>query len=181
MTSPGKYLVDLAKHLETDLAACNRSVSCVDLTYGSSVIAPQLKSNCSLQVDVGPDQNPFRAIDVTDGSIYYGRKQGCVRGWRFQGVVRVTGAYEMAKEDCCHEHTAFTYEFTNTLAIVSESMAVWLEDQDDGESVQTEYVSSYNGGAITVAMMFSMRVCMPSCDVLLEEEAEMLGELNGLK
>lgn len=183
MTSPGKYLVLLAEHLEADLAACNRSVSCVDLAYGSSVAPPELHDDCLLKVDVGPDQNPFRAIDTLNGDILYTRKASgtCSRGWRFGGVVRVTGPYSMDPNDCCHEHTKFTYEFTNTLAIVSESVFVWLEDQADGESVQTEFVTSYNGGAVTVAINFSMRICMPSCEELLEEERQMLGELDGLK
>lgn len=181
MTSPGKYLIELAEHLEADLAACNRSVSCVDLAYGSSVTSPIINSDCNLKVDVGPDQNPFRLIDLNTGQILYARKPGCSHGWRFNGVVRVTGPYVPDPGDCCHEHTRFTYEFTNTVAIVSESIFAWLEQQDDGESVQTEYVTSYNGGAVTVAINFSMRVCMPTCEDLLEEERFMLGEIDGLK
>lgn len=189
MSSPGKYLVDLAKHLEEDLNACGREVSCVDLAYGSSVIAPVLRNDCgSLVVDVGPDQNPFRAINLNTGQILYQPQNGCVRGWRFNGTVRVTGKFDFLPGDCCHEHTADTYYFTNTLGIVSESIFGFLEsvsdDEEDssgGEGVQTEFVSSYNGGAVTVAINFSMRVCMPSCEDLMAEEALMLGELNGYK
>lgn len=181
MTSPGKYLVLLATRLEEVLKDCGRQVDCTDLAYGSSVIPPMVLGDCGLKVDVGPDQNPFRAINLRDGSVMYKPTQGCVRGWRFNGVVRVTGPYVPDPADCCHEHTEFTYLFTNTLGIVSEAVATWLEEETDGESVQTEFVTSYNGAAVTVAINFSMRICMPSCDELREEEAQMMGEINGLK
>lgn len=181
MTSPGKYLVLLATRLEEVLTDCGRQVDCTDLAYGSSVIPPMILADCGLKVDVGPDQNPFRAIDLTNGDIMYKPRNGCVRGWRFNGVVRVTGPYVPDPGDCCHEHTEFTYLFTNTLGIVSEAVAAWLEEQDDGEGVQTEFVTSYNGAAVTVAINFSMRICMPDCEELLAEEQEMLGVISALK
>jgi hypothetical protein len=190
MYSPGKLLVDLAEHIEGVLTDCGREIACVDLAYGSSVNPPQLSGDCRLKVDVGPAQNPFRSINVLDGLAMYDNrtKQTCSRGWRFNGLVRVTAPYPVDMGDCCHEHTPFTYEFTNTVGIVSEAVAVWLEDLADdtdagaqGESTQSEYVTSYGGGAVSVGINFSLRVCMPSCDDLMSEEKILLGELNGLK
>lgn len=190
MSSPGKYLYDLARHIEADLAACGRKVACVDLAFGSSVAPPQLSEDCRLKVDVGPSQNPFRSINVIDGQTLTSMraKSTCARGWRFTGFVRVTGPYQMSPTDCCHEHTEFTYEFINTVAIVSESVAVFLEQLSDnvednagGEAVLTEYVTSYNGGAVTVGINFALRVCMPLCDDLLVEEAEMLEVLSNVR
>lgn len=190
MSSPGKYLYDLARHIETDLRLCGRKISCVDLAFGSSVAPPQLTGDCRLKVDVGPSQNPLRSINLVNGQTLTDmRAKGtCSRGWRFTGFVRVTGPYEMTPDDCCHEHTVFTYEFTNTVMIVSESIATFLEQLSDdiedpagGEAVLTEYVTSYNGGAVTVGINFATRICMPSCEDLLEEEREMLGVLENVR
>ena len=184
MTSPGKYLVDLAEYLELELNNCGREVSCVDLSYGNDIIPPQVRlgDQCGLRVDGGMGQNSYRAIDLTkDGQLLYAKNSNCSRGWRFDGLVRVTQAYPPNPDDGCHEYTWHTYKCPNTIGIVSESLFRWLEDQPDGEGVQTEYVGSYNGGASTQNIMFSMRLCMPDCETLLAEEQEMEGVLRGLR
>ena len=120
MTSPGKYLYDLAQYLEQKLIECGRDISCVDLDYGANIGSPILEEDCRLKVDVGPNQNYFRAIDLANGNILYQKAgNGCTRGWRFDGLVRVTAPYEIKPMDCCHEFTDFTYYFTNTVGILS--------------------------------------------------------------
>jgi len=183
MTTPGKFLVDLAKKIEVDLEACGRDVGCVDLAFGNPISPPSILGDCRLRVDVGPDQNPFRAIDLSkNGALLYNvGDPSCSRGWRFNGVVRVTGSYGEFMYDCCHEQSEFVYEFTNTLMIVSETVQQWLVDTPGGESTQTQYTQAIIGGSVTANINFSMRICVPDCEELMVEEPRMLGELRGLK
>jgi len=180
VSSPGKYLVDLAKYLEEFLTSYGREVTCCDLAVDSSIVPLQLKDECGLVIDVGPDQNYFRSIDLNDGSIQYMRLPDGRRGWRFFGLVRVTAPYPISLDDCCHYESRYSYEFTNTVAIASEGVARFLEENADGESTQTVFTKAYNGGSVTVSISFSMRVCLPDPEALMAEEAILIGELDEL-
>ena len=182
MTSPGKYLVELAQYLEEGLSECGRPVDCVDLTFGNVIDPPQLKGNCNLLVDVGFDQQPNRMVSSSTKQPLNQRYKDCDWLNRWAGMVRVTRPYEFQPSDCCHEHTAFVYEYANDVWVVGNLIQRWLKEETEwGESTKTQYVEAYNGGSVTTRITFSMLLCAPNCEELIAEEKQMKGILDALK
>ncbi len=182
MTSPGKHLIDLATFLEEHLESCGRDIGCVDLSFNSAIVPPVFaQGGCTTRVDVGFNQNPFRALETKTLGPQYRRSNSCTDKWRMDGLVRVSGAYDLDPNDCCHEHTEFMYEFTNTILLTAQGVQNWLATTSSGETTQTQFVMAYNGGWVTVGIAFTLIVCTPSCEDLLAEEAEVKGLLDGLK
>lgn len=184
MVSPGKSLIDLAKFLETELGECGVELDCVDLAFPASVVDPlEFSDGKWLKIDVGFDQNPFRAVRDTTGRVDEQKLKECNRLWRFTGLVRVSGHYCLSPVDCCHENTEFMYDYTNVLWVVSELTAKWLEHHTDGGGMRTdnEFVYAYNGGVVTTTISFTALFCRPDCNDLADERAGLKGLFDGIR
>lgn len=183
MVSPGKYLIELAEFVEAGLEDCGVTLGCVDLAFPASVIDPINFGDEWLKVDVGFDQNPFRAVRKTTGKVDEAPLRECDRLWRFNGLVRVSGLYCVEPVDCCHEHTEFMYDYTNVLYVTSELVAKWVDGLSGttGRRTDNEFVYAYNGGVVTTTIAFTLVLCKPDCGELAVERQGLEGFFNGIR